>query len=192
MPVARPVLRGSPRAPSRPSRRSCAMAHRAVQCYTYCPVSHMPTLNPRVNVTLSPSTDSLVSRLSRLQGCSKSQVLRELLEAAEPALQRAAALMEAASGAHRQVLDGLALSLDKAQARVEAALAGHLREADQLTADLVVQAQAVRGRRPGRTAAAARPGRGSGAGKLGNPPASNRGVKSSKAGTSRATTGRRK
>ena len=153
----------------------------------------MPTLNPRVNVTLSPSTDALVSRLATLQRCSKSQVLRELLEAAEPALQRAAALMDAAQGAQRAVLDGLAVSLDKAQSQAEAALASHLQEADRLTADLVVQAEAVRGRRPGRTALAARPGRGAVASREPqNPPASNRGVKSSKAGTSRATTGRGK
>ena len=44
----------------------------------------MPTLNPRINVTLAPSSDSLVQRLATFQGVSKSQVLRELLDAAEP------------------------------------------------------------------------------------------------------------
>ena len=151
----------------------------------------MPTLNPRINVTLSPSSDTLVQRLSSLQGVSKAQVLRELLEAAEPALHRAVALMEAASGAQRAVLDGLSASLEKAQARAEVAYRRTLSEADSMTADLVSQAQAVRGRNPARAAfparvtrSAARAG-GAGVGARAgapNPPASNRGVKSTKSG----------
>lgn len=142
----------------------------------------MPTANPRVNVTLSPSTDALVIRLASLQRVSKSQVLRELLEAAEPALQRAAALMEAASGAQRAVLDELAQSLDRAQNKAEAALARTLLDSDRITADLVTQAEAVRGRRPARdTRSVSRAGRGGGGAQAApNPPASNRGVKSRK------------
>lgn len=109
----------------------------------------MPTANPRVNVTLSPSLDSLVVRLAAMQEVSKSQVLRELLEAAEPALQRAVALMEAAARSKGEVLDGLSRSLEKAQDHVEAQLAAHLAGMDATTADLVAKAEAVRGRRPG-------------------------------------------
>ena len=58
----------------------------------------MPTVNPRINVTLSPQLDLIVQRMATCQRVSKSQVLRELLEAAEPALQRAVVLMEAAAG----------------------------------------------------------------------------------------------
>ena len=108
----------------------------------------MPTVNPRVNVTLSPTLDALVSKLAKLQGVSKSQVLRELLEAAEPALQRAVALMEAASKATGDVLSGLAESLEKAQDKAEAQLSAHLAYLDAAQIDLVEQAQAVRGRRP--------------------------------------------
>jgi hypothetical protein len=137
----------------------------------------MPTINPRVNVTLSPSTDALVSRMARLQRVSKSQVLRELLEAAEPALQRAAALMEAAEAAPGSVLANLAHSLERVQAIAETQLAEVLSHVDTAGEDLVAQAEAVRGRRPGR--AVARPGRRTRgtAGHL-TPPASNRGVKS--------------
>jgi len=112
----------------------------------------MPTVNPRVNVTLAPSTDALVCRLAGLQGVSKSQVLRELLEAAEPALQRAAALMEAAANSKGAVLDGLAKSLERAQDAVEANLQEHLAKADSIVSDLVNEAQAVRGRRPATSA----------------------------------------
>lgn len=140
----------------------------------------MPTVNPRVNVTLSPSIDGLVQRFARLTGQSKSQVLRELLEAAEPALQRAAALMEAASKAQGQLLDGLARSLNAAQTKAEQQLAEHLAFTDAATGDLVAQAQAVRGRRrpPGVGQAPADvPGPAKPAA-VTNPPASNRGVKS--------------
>lgn len=132
----------------------------------------MPTLNPRVNVTLSPALDSLVERLAAHRSISKSQVLRELLEAAEPALQRAVSLMEAASRAAPDVLSGLAESMLRAQERVEDVLAGSLARIE--SADLVAQAEAIRGRRPARGAAATK----AAASRLVDPPSSNRGVRS--------------
>jgi Ribbon-helix-helix protein, copG family len=137
----------------------------------------MPTLNPRVNVTLSPSLFDLVGHLARLQGASRSQVLRELLEAAEPALQRAVAFMQAAERAKGAVQAGFGDSLMRAQDRIEAELGKHLERVDSTTADLVEMAERVEGRRPGRP-------RSSGGARAGarvpNPPASNRGVKSLK------------
>lgn len=139
----------------------------------------MPTTNPRVNVTLSPSLDALVRRLAAHQRASKSQVLRELLEAAEPALQRAVALMDAASKASAEVRSGLARGLEQTVIRAEDEAAVLLSRMDRAAADLVDQAQVVRGRRPARRVAQATPARGSGpAPGAGNPPASNRGVKS--------------
>lgn len=133
----------------------------------------MPTLNPRVNVTLSPSLDALVSHMARLQRSSKSQVLRELLEAAEPALQRAVALMDAASKASAELHGKLAKSLEDAQERAEDGIAVMLSRMDRMTDDLVTQAEAVRGRRPARALAHSPAVSGAP-----NPPASNRGVKS--------------
>ena len=46
----------------------------------------MPTVNPRINVTLSLSLFGMVDELAKHQRVSKSMVLRELLEASEPAL----------------------------------------------------------------------------------------------------------
>jgi hypothetical protein len=146
----------------------------------------MPTLNPRVNVTLSPSLDRLVQRLAKHQGVSKSQVLRELLETAEPALQRVVLLMDAASKAQKEVRNGLARSLGKAQDSIEGDLSAGLRSLDAITSDLVTQAEAVRGKRPPRKRVS--PARG-GAPAPKNPPASNRGVKSAKRGAHRAMRG---
>lgn len=140
----------------------------------------MPTVNPRINVTLSPSLDHLVHRMAVHQRASKSQVLRELLEAAEPALQRAVALMDAASRATAEVRGGLAAHLDRAQDATEDALAVVLSRLDR-GRDLVEQAEEVQGRRPARkgharalvSAPLLRAGHK-------NPPSSNRGVKSEK------------
>lgn len=137
----------------------------------------MPTSNPRVNVTLSPSLDSLVSALAEHERVSKSMVLRELLEAAEPSLRQAVALMEAAKGAsvkaRKQIADDLAQSIKVAEG-VQHLM---LQVAANHTRDIVEEAQAVRGRRPATSGAPA-------AGVAGrrrrsqNPPSSNRGVKS--------------
>ena len=106
----------------------------------------MPTLNPRTNVTLSPSLDLLLTRMARHQKSSKSQVLRELLEAAEPALQRAVTLMDAASRASAGVKSGLAKSLNQAQDVIEHELEAMLTQMDGAT-DLVSQAEGIRGRK---------------------------------------------
>lgn len=149
----------------------------------------MPTANPRVNVVLSPSLDSLVCKLAALERVSKSMVLRELLEAAEPALREAVALMEAAEGAsmkaRKQVARDISQSVRVIQEQSDAvlgALAHHTR-------DLVAEAEAVRGRRPSRArrvapagtvpATSSRRARSRGdSGAVSDTPPSNRGVKS--------------
>lgn len=144
----------------------------------------MPTTNPRVNVTLSPSLDSLVSRLAALERVSKSMVLRELLESAEPSLLSAVALMEAANGASVEARKRIARDM---QSTVDAAKGvNYLAQsvAANSTRDIVAEAEAIRGRRPPRSArGSGRTGEASGRGKvkpkaLARPPSSNRGVKS--------------
>lgn len=143
----------------------------------------MPTLNPRVNVTLSPSLDLLVTRLAQFERVSKSMVLRELLETAEPALRSAVALMEAAKGASAKARTDLARDLE---ASVQAATnVAHLALSVSAnhTRDMVAEAEAVKGRRPSRgmrsmPAAGAAPGPLRAPRRRKDPPASNRGVKS--------------
>ena len=148
----------------------------------------MPTCNPRVNVTLSPSLDSLVSKLAALDRISKSMVLRELLETAEPALVHAVALMEAAQGASVNARKNLARDLDEGIKAAEGTSALMLQNMALHTRDLVSEAQAVKGRRPARGKGAALPVSATAAGKrsakptlkvVSRPPTSNRGVKSS-------------
>lgn len=147
----------------------------------------MPTLNPRINVTLSPSLDSLVSRLAGLERVSKSMVLRELLEAAEPSLVHAVALMEAAEGAGAKARKNLVRDLESGIKAAEGTSELMLQNMAHHTRDLVAVAQEVKGRRPARgrrvappvAAPASRPaGRASASVLAKRPPLSNRGVKS--------------
>jgi len=144
----------------------------------------MPTVNPRINVTLSVSLDQLVQRMSVHTRVSKSQVLRELLEAAEPALQRAVALMDAATSATESARARIGQHMQAGVAKAEDALAGVLHELDRAGSDLVTQAEAVRGKRPaserraGKRAAERRASPPAASRVPKDPPASNRGVKS--------------
>jgi hypothetical protein len=147
----------------------------------------MPTLNPRINVTLSPSLDLLVSRLAGLERVSKSMVLRELLEAAEPSLVHAVALMEAAQGAGAKARKNLVRDLESGIKAAEGTSELMLQNMANHTRDLVSEAQVVKGRRPARGRRAAPPvtapaSRGAGRASMPTmgkrPPSSNRGVKS--------------
>lgn len=142
----------------------------------------MPTSNPRVNVTLSPSLDSLVCALAGLERVSKSTVIRDLLEAAEPSLRQALALMKAAEGASASARARVASDLEESVRAADGVQRLLLQSAAGHTRDMVDEAQAVKGRRPGAAPAGMRK-RPPGVAPVGskrsqNPPSSNRGVKS--------------
>lgn len=67
----------------------------------------MPTLKPRVQVTLEPATHEVIERLAALQGCSRGAVIADLIDSVAPALGRTVALLEAAREAPSQVRQGL-------------------------------------------------------------------------------------
>lgn len=163
--------------------RAVLVCHKVLQWYTLLMVYHMTTLNPRVNVTLSPSLDALVSQLATYERISKSMVLRELLEAAEPALRQAVALMEAAKGASVNARKNLAQDLDKNIREAESLAAGQLQVLANHTRDMVGEAEAIKGRRPARSSGKRSAPNAPVSGVVGTrepkrPPISNRGVKS--------------
>lgn len=147
----------------------------------------MPTINPRINVTLSPSLYGMVGELAKYQRVSRSMVLRELLEASEPALAQVVAMMRAAEdmteAARKRLLQDMDSTITSMEMKKDQALA----LAAGMTADLVVQAEAIKGRRPSRQLARKRSAGGLAArpSSVGDqppapirPPSSNRGVKS--------------
>jgi hypothetical protein len=67
----------------------------------------MPTVKPRVTLTLEENTFEVISRMAQLQKCSRGSVITELLDSVIPVLSRTVALLEAASVAPAHVKDGL-------------------------------------------------------------------------------------
>lgn len=67
----------------------------------------MPTLKPRVQVTLEPHTHEVIERLSILQGRTRGSIIAELLDSIAPTLGRTVALLEAAQAAPGEVKRGL-------------------------------------------------------------------------------------
>lgn len=67
----------------------------------------MPTIKPRVQVTLEPETHVVIDRLAALQGRSRGAVIADMLDSIVPALNRTVALLEAAKEAPQQIKDGL-------------------------------------------------------------------------------------
>lgn len=148
----------------------------------------MPTANPRINVTLSPSLYNMVEELAKHQRVSRSMILRELLEASEPALAQVVAMLKAAEdmtdAAKKRMQKDMSQTLASLESKAEQALA----LAAGVTSDLVSQAEAIRGRRPRRQVARKRSAGDLAAGNPApvepeqiaiRPPSSNRGVKSS-------------
>lgn len=79
-------------------------AHSSERC---TPGNEMPTIKPRVAVTLEPGTHAVIDRLAELQGRSRGAVIADLLDSVTPALTKTVALLEAAREAPQQVKDGL-------------------------------------------------------------------------------------
>lgn len=67
----------------------------------------MPTLKPRVQVTLEPQTHAVIERLALLQGRTRGSVIAEFLDSIAPSLTRTVALIEAAMEAPNDVKRGL-------------------------------------------------------------------------------------
>lgn len=67
----------------------------------------MPTIKPRVSVTLEPYDHEVIERLAALQGRTRGAVIADLLHEVIPALARTVALLEAAAAAPDQVKKGL-------------------------------------------------------------------------------------
>lgn len=128
----------------------------------------MPTTNPRVSITLSPSDLAVLDRFAAASGTPRATVLSELVSTVLPELARAAELMELATQAPAMVREGLVAGLRAATE--DAALA--VGDIHTVYADVVARARS--GTKGG---AALPPGFGA---EGARPPSTNRGVKTSK------------
>lgn len=74
----------------------------------------MPTVKPRVQVTLEPQTHEVFARLAQLQGRTRGSIIAELLDAIAPTMAQTVAILEAAESAPQQVKDGLRAVVESA------------------------------------------------------------------------------
>lgn len=136
----------------------------------------MPTHNPRLTVTLKPSTHAQLMECSRLTGNSASSMIAEILEESAPVFARLIQVLTAAEQAKQEVRDRMGANLANAQAKVEKQLGLALHDFDGYTADLLSNIEHIKrraGRAPRRDAQ-----RPSGGAPRPSTPISNRGVRS--------------
>lgn len=133
----------------------------------------MPTIKPRVLVSLSETNHNLLRNLAKLQGVSMSAVMSDLFETAAPALERVAVLLQQAQDAPEHVKAQLRNSLERAQEYLEPQAAGFIGQTDFFLHKASSQLSAG-------ADAAPRPQRSEDAGSGPRPPSSNRGVRSTR------------
>ena len=79
----------------------------------------MPAKYPRLTITMRPALHARLKRLSELTGNSMSALIFELLDGAEPVLDRVVRLLETAELAKEQMHGQLARDMETAQERIE-------------------------------------------------------------------------
>ena len=109
----------------------------------------MPTKNPRLTLTLTPTTAAQLRRLSELTGNSQASLISELLEGQELVFARVIQALEAAKLVKEEMKSSLRADLDRSQQVIEAQLGLVLESLDNASAPLLKEAEKIR-RRKGR------------------------------------------
>lgn len=78
----------------------------------------MATLNPRLSVTLKPSTAALLQRMSELTEQSRSSIVSEILESSEPIFERMVEVLQAANLVKNDLKEGTKKRLEKAESQL--------------------------------------------------------------------------
>lgn len=95
----------------------------------------MPTIKPRVAVTLNPHTHEVIERMAHLQGRTRGAVIADLLDSVAPALARTVALLEAAANAPGQVKQGLRDVVEGVHQELLAVSGDAIKQLDWIIAD---------------------------------------------------------
>lgn len=96
----------------------------------------MPTIKPRVQVTLEPETHAVIERFAALQGRTRGSVIAELLDSIAPSITRTVALLEAAVAAPESIKDGLRAVVEGAQEDLADAAGDASKQLDMLMRSL--------------------------------------------------------
>jgi hypothetical protein len=145
----------------------------------------MPTLNPRITVTLSPEQHSLLREMSRLTQTSQSGLISQILTELTPVWSKMLTLMAAAEQAKGVINESFIQDMDKAQAKVEKQLGLAIDAMDDFNLPILALAEKVEHRK-GRDSARTRRHADAGAAAAGTP-LSNRGVRSNNKQTKSTT-----
>lgn len=78
----------------------------------------MATLNPRLSVTLKPSTAALLDRMSELTEQSRSSIVSEILESSEPVFERMVEVLAAAKLVKSDLKEGTKKRLEEAESQL--------------------------------------------------------------------------
>lgn len=78
----------------------------------------MPTVKPRIQLTLDQHQHDLLKRLAGLQGVSMASLVMDIIEPACPVLERVCVVLEAAQRAQESSKDGMRLAMAKAEAEL--------------------------------------------------------------------------
>jgi hypothetical protein len=106
----------------------------------------MPTKNPRLTITLTPSLGAQLRTIAELSGNSQSSLIAELLEGSGPVFVRMIDVLQAAKGAREAMRGKVAQDLDNAQGKLEAQLGLAMDTFNEYTGDLLDEAEAVKRR----------------------------------------------
>jgi hypothetical protein len=106
----------------------------------------MATLNPRLTVTLKPSTYAQLEALSVLTGTSRSAFIADILEQSGPVFSRLIQVLTAAEQAKQASRQSMVSDLQNAQARIENQLGLVLDGFDTVTKGLFEEAETVKRR----------------------------------------------
>lgn len=106
----------------------------------------MPSTNPRINLVVSPSFYETVTRLAKLSGQSRTRVLLDVLEPAEPFFNEVANLLESAVSLKTEPGSQLAANLAKLQEKLTLSQDGMTPRAQSLLVDLMRELEV--GQRP--------------------------------------------
>jgi hypothetical protein len=79
----------------------------------------MPTIKPRITITLTDHAHAVLSKLAKAQNVSMSSIVVDLVDTTLPVLERLCAVLENAAHAPQAVLDDLLRTMASAQSDFE-------------------------------------------------------------------------
>lgn len=109
----------------------------------------MPATNPRISVTVVPSVDAILTRLSALTGQSKSSFIAEVLESSIPVLERMVTVLDAAQQAKHTLKAQTVRDMEAAESRLQEMLGITMDIFDETSAPILEEAERIKRRKAG-------------------------------------------